>query len=83
MREFSGKRNRVYLLVSCPPNAAVSSLVIRLKGVTSRKLGIRFPEQEASYCKRHQRPPFCAATGCGEAPLEMLKVYIENQNQPA
>ena len=83
LREMNGEQNHVHLLVNYPPKISVSALVNSLKGVTSRKLRVRFPELESAYHQRQLWSPSYFAASCGEAPLEKLKKYIEDQNRPA
>ena len=42
--EFNGETDHVHLLVNFPPKVAISKLVNSLKGVSSRKLKLHFPE---------------------------------------
>lgn len=83
LREMTGERNHVHLLVNYPPKVPVSALVNSLKGVTSRKLRVRFPELESAYYQRQLWSPSYFAAACGGAPLEELKKYIEDQDRPS
>jgi putative transposase len=46
-------RDHVHILVSCPPELALSEIMRRLKGRTSRKLFEEFPEIKRRYWGRH------------------------------
>jgi putative transposase len=43
LREFNGQTDHVHLLVYYPPSLALSVLVNRLKGVSSRRLRQQYP----------------------------------------
>ena len=50
LREFNGETDHVHLLVHYPPNLALSVLVNRLKGVSSRRLRQQFPAHIRNTC---------------------------------
>ena len=72
-------RDHVHLLVSVPPYIAVSKLVQRIKGVTSRKLLQENRGLNKAFLGRHLwgRGYFVASTG--NVSEEMIAQYIENQ----
>jgi putative transposase len=72
-------RDHVHLLVSIPPTVAVSKLVQRMKGLTSRKLLEENRGLNKVYWGRHlwARGYFVASTG--NVTEEMITRYIENQ----
>ncbi|PBC92522.1 putative transposase [Streptomyces sp. Ag82_O1-15] len=84
LREFNGEGDHVHLLVHYPPKIALSKLVNRLKGVSSRYL-------RAEYTGRINRTgtgsvfwsPSYFAGSCGGAPLSIVKDYIDSQKRPA
>ncbi len=49
LREFNGETDHVHLLLHYPPSLAVSMLVNRLKGVSSRRLRQQYPTQVRKY----------------------------------
>jgi putative transposase len=65
------------------PSLALSTLVNRLKGVSSRRLRQEFP---AHVCRYQQGPallvPLALRRSCGGTPLSIIKEYIEQQKRP-
>ncbi|KAB8168852.1 IS200/IS605 family transposase [Streptomyces sp. 3MP-14] len=81
--EFNGENNHVHLLVHFPPKVAVSKLVNSLKGVSSRRLRQEFPELVHHYWRAQRLWSGSYFAGSvGGAPLNIVKQYIEQQNQP-
>ena len=76
--EFNGEADHVHLMVRYRPAAAISEIVGRLKGHSSRRLRLRYRGLGG---KALWSPSYFAAS-CGGAPLEVLKRYIENQRRP-
>jgi putative transposase len=72
-------RDQVRLLVSVPPTLAVSRLVQRMKGLTSRKLLMENRGLNKAFWGRHLwgRGYYVASTG--NVSEEMIAQYIENQ----
>ncbi len=72
-------RDHVHLLVSVPPYLAVSKLVQRMKGLTSRKLLQENRGLNKAFWGRHlwARGYFVASTG--NISEEIIAQYIENQ----
>ena len=72
-------KDHLHLLVSVPPNLAVSDLVQRLKGRTSRRLLEDFTELNRQFWGRHlwARGYFVASSG--NVTDEVIKQYIESQ----
>ena len=69
LREFNGEDDHVHLLVHYPPSLAVSMLINRLKGVSSRRLRQQFPDQVRKYLwGKHFWSPSYFAVSCGGAP---------------
>ncbi len=73
--------DHVHLLVSVPPNLAVSDLVQRLKGRSSRLLIDQFAELKRQFWGRHlwARGYFVASSG--NVTDEIIKQYIETQEK--
>ncbi len=82
LEEMNGERDHVHLLVSYPPKVALSNLVNRLKGVSSRKLYQYDKDIQKIYWKGGVWSSSYFAASCGGAPLELIKQYIEHQNTP-
>jgi len=76
-------KDHVHLLVSVPPHLAVSELVKRLKGRSSRLLLEEFGELRRAYWGRHlwARGYFVASSG--NVTDEIIAEYIEKQSQLA
>ena len=76
-------KDHVHLLVSVPPNLAVSELVKRLKGRSSRLMLEEFGELRKTYWGRHlwARGYFVASSA--NVTDEIIAEYIEKQAQLA
>ncbi len=74
-------KDHVHLLVSVPPKVSVSELVKRLKGRSSRRMLDEYNELRRQYWGRHlwARGYFAASTG--NVTDEIIKQYIESQEQ--
>ena len=81
--EFDGEKDHVHLLVNYPPKLALSKLVNSLKGVSSRLLRANFPSIEKYYWKGVLWSPSYFAGSCGNAPIEIVKQYIQQQETPS
>ena len=78
--EINGEADHVHLLIEYPPKLSVSQIVNSLKGVSSRMLRKEFnltPHTD------HLWSPSYFAISCGEASIEKIKKYIENQEKPS
>jgi putative transposase len=83
LREFNGEADHVHLLVHYPPSLAISVLVNRLKGMSSRRLRQQYPADIRKHLwGTHFWSPSYFAASCGGAPLTIIKQYIEQQNRP-
>jgi putative transposase len=80
--ERDGEDHHVHLFVPYPPKVAVPSLVNSLKGVSSRILRSERPDLRKRYWKGVLWSPSYFAASCGEAPINILKAYIEQQKTP-
>lgn len=81
--EFNGEEDHVHLLVDISPDIPPSKLVNTLKTISSRMIRKEFAEHINRF---YWKPVFWTGAYCvisaGGAPLEILKVYIQNQNEP-
>ena len=70
--------DHVHMFVSIPPHLAVSDVMRRVKGRTSRKIQMEFPELRQKYWGRHfwARGYFCTTSGVVNE--ETILQYIEN-----
>lgn len=75
--------DHVHILMSYPPQMALSRLVNSLKGVSSRRLRQQdWPEvKRVLWGGAFWSSSYCVVS-CGGAPLEIVKTYIESQNAP-
>ena len=71
-------KEHIHLLVSCPPSLSISKLVQQLKGKTSRKLQIEYPELK-KYWGHHLWTTGYFCSSVGSVTKEVIKNYIENQ----
>jgi len=76
-------KDHVHLLVSVPPNLAVSDLVKRLKGRSSRLMLEEFGELRKAYWGRHLWARGYFAASSGNVTDEIIAEYIEKQAQLA
>ena len=81
--EFGGESDHVHLLIDISPDVAPSKLVNSLKTVSSRLIRKEFAEHINKF---YWKPVFWTGAYCvisaGGAPLEILKSYIQNQDEP-
>jgi len=77
--EFNGERDHIYVLIEYPPKLSIFQIVNSLKGVSSRLYRKTFPSPH----KDHLWSPSYCAVSCGDAPLEKIKQYIQNQDTPS
>ena len=73
--------NHVHMFVEIPPKLSVSEVIRRIKGATSRKLQMEFPELKKKYWGRRfwAREYFC--TTSGNVTNEIILQYIEKHSQ--
>ena len=81
--EFNGEADHVHLLVDISPDIAPSKLVNTLKTISSRTIRKKYAQYLQPF---YWKPVFWTGayfvTSSGGAPLETLKAYIENQDNP-
>ena len=68
--------DHVHMLVSIDPSIPISRLVKYLKGKTSRKLQMEFPELRKRYWGQHLWARGYFAVSVGNVTAEMVKEYI-------
>lgn len=81
--ELNGEADHVHFLVEMNPKAAPSVVANNFKTVTSRLLRKEFARELGRVYKDRvlwSRTYFVAS--CGEAPLEIIKQYIAQQERP-
>ncbi len=81
--EFGGEPDHVHLLIDLSPDIAVSRLINTLKTISSRLIRKEFAEHLKQF---YWKPVFWTGAYCaissGGAPLDVLKSYIQNQDEP-
>jgi putative transposase len=72
-------KDHIHLYVSAPPTISPSRLIQGLKGRSSRKLQMEFPQLGKRYWGKHMwgRGYFCASAG--DVTDAMIRAYIEGQ----
>ena len=70
--------DHVHILVSIDPSTSVSKLVKYLKGKTSRKLQMEFPELRKRYWGQHLWVRGYFAVSAGNVTAKMVQEYIEH-----
>ncbi|OKI44707.1 transposase [Micromonospora sp. CB01531] len=84
LREFNGEDDHVHLLVHYPPKLPISTLVNRLKGVSTHYLRQEFTAQINQHITHgHLWSPSYFAGSCGGPPLTVIREYIENHQRPS
>lgn len=82
--EFNGESDHVHLLVSYPPKVCVSALVNSLKGVSSRMIRKKeYRSVDSKLWGDALWSPSYFASSCGGAPIDILRQYIEQQDNPS
>ena len=83
LTDCNGEADHVHLLVEFSPNTpAIAKLINSLKAVSSRRLRQEFCDIAGAYRKPVLWSRSYFAGSCGGAPLDVIKEYIENQDQP-
>ena len=72
-------KEHIHLLVSCPPSLSISKLIQQLKGKSSRMLQMEFKELKKRYWGQHLWSSGYFCRSVGTVTREMIKDYIENQ----
>lgn len=70
--------DHVHILVSIDPSTSISHLVKFLKGKTSRKLQMEFPELGKKYWGQHLWARGYFAVSAGNVTADMVKEYIDH-----
>jgi putative transposase len=74
-------KDHVHLYVSYPPKLAVSEMVRRLKGGSSRKIQEEFPQLSKQYWGKHFWGIGYAAFSAGHVTDEMIQEYLEHHEK--
>lgn len=73
-------KDHVHIYVSVPPYLSISTLMQRIKGKTSRKIQMEFPELKQRYWGKHFWAIGYFVRTAGNVTDEMIKEYIEHHN---
>ena len=76
-------KDHVHMLIEYPPKLALSDLVKRLKGRTSRRLQEEFPQLRKQYWGRHLWAIGYGAWSTGNITEEVVKKYLEHHRHPS
>ncbi len=72
--EFDGEQDHVHLLILYPPKLAISDLVFRLKGISSKIIRSRnYPTITKALWSYALWSPSYFASSCGGAPISILR----------
>lgn len=79
--EFGGEPNHIHIVFRFFPQIQLSKFINNLKSVTSRKIREEFSEEVAAVYggKRVFWTEGYSIDSCGDAPLETLVKYVQNQ----
>lgn len=81
--ECDGEEDHIHLLLTLPPNVAITTLVNSLKTVSARLLRRDYAEWlEKFYWKKVLWSGSYFVSTCGGAPLTVIKQYIQQQKAP-
>jgi putative transposase len=73
--------NHIHIYVSVPPYLSISKLVQYIKGKTSRKIQMEFPELRKRYWGRHLWATGYFVRTTGNVTDQMIKQYIESHSK--
>ena len=76
-------KDHVHMLIEYAPSKAVSEIVKRLKGRTSRRLQEEFPELRRRYWGKHFWAIGYGAWSSGNITDEMVAQYLEHHRTPS
>jgi putative transposase len=76
-----GQKDHVHIFVSADPNFSISFIVKMIKGISARKLLLKFPFLTQDLWKSHLWNPSYYVETIGDVSQESIKKYIEGQNK--
>ena len=74
-------QDHVHLTISYPPKLAVSEMVRRFKGRSSRKIQEEFPQLHKRYWRKHFWGIGSAAFRAGHVSDEMIRAYLDKHDK--
>jgi putative transposase len=83
LNDFEVVTDHADLLITYPPKVALSTLVMSLKTISSHRIRQQhWPEVTRALRGEHFWSPSYAVVSCGDAPLDIVKAYVESQKSP-
>ncbi|APJ04284.1 IS200/IS605 family transposase [Silvanigrella aquatica] len=79
IKEMNGEPDHVHFLLRTKPNCELSKYINAMKSATSRLLKKEFPEIKKKLWKESFWTTSYCLISVGDAPINVLKMYIENQ----
>ena len=76
-----GERDHIHLFVSAHPKISPSYIVKMIKGITARKILLKFSEIKKQLWKGHLWNPSFYIETIGSISEDVIKKYIESQNK--
>ncbi|ADY73285.1 transposase IS200-family protein [Desulfurobacterium thermolithotrophum DSM 11699] len=76
-----GEQDHVHIFVSAHPKIAPSYIVKMIKGISARKLFLKFPELKKRLWKGHLWNPSYYIETIGSISEDVIRKYIENQKR--
>jgi len=85
IRILSGvvSKDHVHIHIEYPPSKSVSDIVKRLKGRSSRKLQMEFPELSKQYWGKHFWAIGYGVWSTGNVSKEIVEEYLEHHRTPS
>jgi putative transposase len=82
--EFGCEDDHLHLMLVIPPSKSESNFVGKLKGKSAYFLRKHHWDEvkEKLWSDHFWSPSYCVIT-CGGAPLDVVKLYVENQTRPS
>ncbi len=78
--EANGEEDHMHLLLEYPATLAISDITSKLKGASSFSIR-RYPSLQKTLWMKSFWSDGYYATSCGGASLDVIKAYIDNQDQ--
>lgn len=76
-----GEQDHIHIFVSAHPKITPSYIVKMIKGITARKLFLRFPQLKEKLWKGHLWNPSYYIETIGSINEDVIRKYIENQKK--
>lgn len=73
--------DHIHVFVSAPPKIAPSYIFKMLKGISARKLFVKFPQMQSKLWGGHLWNPSTYIETVGHVSEDVVKKYIEDQKQ--